>query len=161
MCHSHMIRCNTRHSQLDSPIQTNFTIVNNRLGFRRYMLSLGLLHQMGSSEIRPLCGLCSSTGSYLHSSITPDDSSKLRGKWMVKLMSYRGLASILSHLSCRVLVTLSMGVDENLSQYRKKSWKNDFDVLRIQRAVNLLERLVQRKIGMVMMWRRPKHDRPR
>jgi hypothetical protein len=118
--HSHMTRCSIRRSQSDSQIQINCTTVNNRLDFRRYMLSSGHLHQMGSNEIRLLCGLCSSTGSYLHSSITPDDSSKLRGKWMDKLMSYRGPASTPSHRSCRVLATLSTAVAENLSQSRER-----------------------------------------
>lgn len=158
---SHMIRCSIRHSQSDLQIPINCTTVNNRLDFRRYTLSSGLLRQMGSSEIRPLCGLCSSTGSYLHLSITPDDSSKPPGKSMAKLMSYRGLASTPSHRSCRVLVILSTAVGENLSQYRERSWKNDSDVLQTQRVVNLLGSLVQQKIGMAMMWRPPKHDRPR
>jgi hypothetical protein len=161
MCRFHMILCSIRHSQPDSRIQINRITVSNRLDFKKYMPSSDLLHQTGSNEIRPLCGLCSNTGSYLDSFITRDDSSKLRGKSMAKLMSYRGLASIPSHQSCRVLVTFSMAVDENLSRYRERSWRNDFDVLRIQPAVNLLGRLVQRKIGMVMMWRLPKHDRPR
>jgi hypothetical protein len=159
--HSHVILCSIRHSQPDSRIQISCTTVSNRLGFKKYMLSSDLLQQMDSSENRPLCGLCSNTGSYLDSSITRDDSSKLRGKSMVKLMSYRGLASFPSHRSCRVLVTPSTAAAENLSQYREKSWRNDFDVLQIQQAVNLLGRLVQRKIGMAMMWRLPKHDRPR
>jgi hypothetical protein len=159
--HFHMIRCSIRHSQSDSQIRINCTTVNNRRTFRRYTLSSGLLRQMGSNETRLLCGLCSSTESYSRSSITPDDSSKLRGKWMDKPMSYRGLASTLSHRSCRVLVTLSTAVVENLSQYRETSWKNDFDVPRIRQAVNLPGSLVQRKIGMAMMWRPPKHDRPR
>jgi hypothetical protein len=117
---SHMIQCSIRHSQSDLQIPTNCTTVNNRLDFRRYTLSSGLLRQMGSNEIRLSCGLCSNTGSYSRSYITPDDSSKLRGKWMDKLMSYRGLASIPSHRSCRVLVTLSTAVGENLSQYRER-----------------------------------------
>jgi hypothetical protein len=118
--HSHTIRCSIRHSQSDSQIQINCTTVSNRRTFRRYTLSSGLLRQMGSNEIRLSCGLCSNTGSYSRSYITPDDSSKLRGKWMDKLMSYRGLASIPSHRSCRVLVTLSTAVGENLSQYRER-----------------------------------------
>jgi hypothetical protein len=156
-----MIRYNMRHSQPGSRIQIICTTVINRLDFKKYMLSSDLHHQMDNNEIRPLCGLCSNTGSSLDSSITPGDSSKLPGKLMAKLLSYRGLASIPSPRSCRVLVTLSTAAGENLSQYRGRSWRNDFDVLQILQAVNLPGRLVRRKTGMAMMWRLQKHDRPR
>ena len=157
--HSHMIRCSTRHSQPDLQTRINCTTVNN--GLRRYMLNLGLLHRMGSSEIRLLFGPCNSTEIYSHLSITQDDSSKLPDKSMDRPTSYRGLASIPNRLSCRVLVTPSTATGENPLQYRERSWKNDSDVLQTRQVDNLPGRHVQRRIGMAMMWRLQKHDRLR
>lgn len=152
------MQCSMRHNQSDSQTRINCITTNSRLEYKRYTPNSDLLRQMGSSEIRHLCGLCSNTETYSRSSTTQDDSNKLPGKSMARLMSYRDPAFIPSHRSCRVLAILSTATGENPSRYRERSWRNDSDGLQTQQVVSLLGRLVQVMTGMATMWRHPKHD---
>jgi hypothetical protein len=123
-----VIRCTTLHKLLGMQFQANHIQINSNSGCKTFKPSLDLPPRMDNNATRLLCGLFNSIGSCLHTYITQDDNSKLPDKLMARPTSYHALLSTLNRPNYPVLATRSMVVGGNLSQSRRKSWKNDLGV---------------------------------